>query len=259
MEITNSDLVILEKSKNVLENPDFIMQVIDKLGQPIDSLMKRLPDNYRDLVGEAIQKALLASLKVAMGTMDLNNKETSSFWHKIATTGLGAIGGVFGLPGFLVEFPISTTVMMRSILDIANSCGEDLTKHEVQLECLLIFALGGGNYQNNNANCSNYFSKRFALASSVRLAAQYIAENTVIDESAPVIVRLIASIAEFFGVDVTIDAAASAVPIIGAIGGGTINYLFIDQFQKLAGAHFTIKKLERIYGVDYIYKKYNSI
>jgi len=33
----------------------------------------------------------------------------------------GAVGGFFGLPGLIVELPISTTLMLRSIADIAEA------------------------------------------------------------------------------------------------------------------------------------------
>ena len=38
----------------------------------------------------------------------------------------GAIGGAFGLASVAVELPISTTIMLRSIADIARSEGFDV-------------------------------------------------------------------------------------------------------------------------------------
>ena len=43
-----------------------------------------------------------------------------------------------------------------------------------------------------------------------------------------------------------------SVPAIGAIGGGLINTIFMDHFQDIAQAHFTIRRLERHYGADVI-------
>jgi hypothetical protein len=179
---------------------------------------------------------------------------------KFLATATGVVGGTFGFTGFILELPVSTTIMMRSILAIANSHGECLTDPGTTMECLQIFALGGNSDNGKNSgNVSRYFATRNALAREMKLATQYLAENTLIDETAPAIVRFIAHIAAYFGVDVTTEAAAMAVPLVGAAGGGTINYLFMNQFQKMADAHFTIRKLERKYGEDYIAAKYIEI
>jgi hypothetical protein len=59
---------------------------------------------------------------------------------------------------------------------------------------------------------------------------------------------LIAQVASRFGVVVTQKLAAQAVPVIGALGGAAVNYAFIDHFQEIARAHFTVRRLERSYG-----------
>ena len=49
------------------------------------------------------------------------------------------------------------------------------------------------------------------------------------------------------------------MPIIGAIGGGGLNYVFVDHFQKIATAHFSIKRLERNYGEAQVKLAYEAI
>lgn len=46
---------------------------------------------------------------------------------------------------------------------------------------------------------------------------------------------------------------------MGAAGGASINLLFIDHFQDVAQAHFTIRKLERKYGQDAVRAEYERI
>ena len=53
--------------------------------------------------------------------------------------------------------------------------------------------------------------------------------------------------------------AAEALPVVGAAGGASINLLFIDHFQDVAQAHFTIRKLERKYGQDAVRAEYERI
>ncbi len=72
----------------------------------------------------------------------------------------------------------------------------------------------------------------------------------VVKWSPPGLVRFIAEIAARFGVVVTEKAAVQMVPILGAGTGGLINLAFMEHFQEIARAHFTIRRLERRYGQD---------
>ena len=71
------------------------------------------------------------------------------------------------------------------------------------------------------------------------------------------LVQLIAQIASRFGVVVTQKLAAQAVPLVGALGGAAVNYLFIDHFQEVARAHFVVRRLERRYGKDAVRAAYD--
>ena len=53
--------------------------------------------------------------------------------------------------------------------------------------------------------------------------------------------------------------AASALPVAGALGGATVNFLFTNHFQRIAHGHFTIRRLERHYGKEIIRGDYQSL
>jgi hypothetical protein len=82
----------------------------------------------------------------------------------------------------------------------------------------------------------------------VNEAASYISRRGVVERTAPAIARLLSAIASRFGVVVSEQAAAKAIPVIGAASGAVINVLFIDHFQDMARGHFIIKRLEAKYG-----------
>ena len=71
--------------------------------------------------------------------------------------------------------------------------------------------------------------------------------------------RLISTIASRFGVAVSEKAAAQAIPVVGAIGGGLINVLFMDHFQNTAEAHFCVRQLERAYGTGPVRNEYERM
>jgi hypothetical protein len=61
-----------------------------------------------------------------------------------------------------------------------------------------------------------------------------------------------------FGFVLSERAAASAVPVIGAIGGATLNVLFMDHFERLARGHFSIRRLERAHGAEVVDRLYRE-
>jgi len=189
---------------------------------------------------------------------DRGPRRSSDLLHKIVVTATGAGGGAFGLAALPIELPISTTIMLRSIADIARSEGERVRLPEVRLACLEVFALGGRTRSDDAAEVG-YFAVRAALARAVSEAAQYIAERGLVQEGAPVIVRFITQVASRFGVAVSEKAVAQAVPILGAAGGAVINLLFIDHFQDMARGHFIVRRLERTCGAELVRAAYERI
>jgi hypothetical protein len=67
------------------------------------------------------------------------------------------------------------------------------------------------------------------------------------------------AIAARFGVLVSEEVAAKAVPVIGAAGGGLVNVLFIDHFQDMARGHFIVKRLEAVHGSQMIQRVYDDL
>ena len=164
--------------------------------------------------------------------------------HKLAAAASGAVGGALGLAALPVELPISTTILLRSIAEIARDEGEDLSAPASALACVEVFALGGRTDE-EAAFEGGYFAVRAALAKSVSDSARFVASEGISAHSAPIIARLISQIAARFGVVVSEKVAAQAAPILGAVGGATVNAAFADHFQTLARGHFIIRRLER--------------
>jgi hypothetical protein len=243
----------------LLENPGIAAKITNLLATPIEKGFALLPDNWNVKVGEVTQAALSKAVHAAVFTMkDAPGEEASNIWHKIAVATTGGIGGFFGLPALAVELTISTTIMLRSIADIARSEGETISKIASKIACIEVFALGGPN-QGDDASKSGYFAIRAALARSVTKAAEYIAEKGLDEEGAPALVRLIIQIAERFSIQVSEKAAAQAIPAIGAAGGVLINTLFIDHFQDMARGHFIVRRLERKYGKEIVEATYKTV
>jgi hypothetical protein len=241
-----------------LEHPGLAISIAEKVGMPIDLLMKRLPDPVQAMIGKAIHRGLERCLEVALRGMGARSAVAAAKrGHTLLAAATGAAGGFFGLPGLLFELPVSTTLMLHSIAEIARSHGEDLADPESALNCLQVFALGAKS--TGKATDSAYYATRAALAQATREAASFIAEKGLVKTGAPVLVRFLSMVSGRFGVEVAEKAAAQMVPMVGAAGGAALNALFTTHFQTVAEAHFTVRELERAYGSGEVRRRYSLI
>ena len=248
----------LATAKAILENPGLAMKVSGLMGKPIEKGFELLPAGWRRSVGSATRDALFYALKGALLTMDAGAQQESPRLHKFASVLSGAAGGAFGLPALAVELPVSTTIICRSIADIARANGESLDEMPARMACIEVFALGGPSRTDDAAE-TGYFTVRAALAQAVSDAAQYLATHSAVKDGAPALVRLIALVAARFQVQVSEKAAAQAVPVIGAAAGALINLVFIDHFQDMSRGHFTVRRLERLYGESQVRAAYERL
>jgi hypothetical protein len=249
------DRADLGYAKNLLENPSLTAKIAGIVGKPIDLLLAGLPKGAADAVNVATRKALEAALSLAVSSMDERPRVASNWTHKGLVMASGAAGGAFGLAALAVELPVSTTIMLRSIADIARSEGESIATPSGKLACLEVFALGGGKDSDDGAE-SGYFAIRAALAKALSEAAEYIAERGLAAKGAPALVRFISKIAIRFAGPVAEKVAAQSVPVVGAAGGALLNALFIDHFQDMARGHFIVRRLERKYGPAIVKEEY---
>jgi EcsC protein family len=259
MALSSSETSDLKTAKTLLENPGLAAKVSDYVGSPIEKVLKQIPASWSVSVNDAARKSIETALDIALMTMDRDGRGTSSnWWHKLTSGATGAAGGAFGLPALAIELPVSTTIMLRSIADIARSEGEDLCCPEAKLQCIQVLALGGKS-KNDDVTESVYFAARAALAKAVSEAAAHLAEKGVSQSGAPAIIRLITQVAARFSIVVSEKAAVQAVPLVGAFGGAAINMLFIDHFQDMGRGHFIVRRLERLYGQDEIRRLYEGL
>ncbi|HEX6634787.1 MAG TPA: EcsC family protein [Usitatibacter sp.] len=260
MPLTKQALEELGSAKQALENPGIAARLSALAGSPVEKGMKMLPPGVQATVHSATQAALQRALAVAVKSLgSRRGAAPRDGLHRLAAALTGAAGGAFGLPALAVELPVSTTLMLRSIADIAAANGEDPRETETKLACLTVFALGSPRDRRDDPAESGYFAVRSALAAAVTEASKHLAQKGLAKGGAPALVRLIALIGARFGIVVSEKAAAQAVPILGAAGGALVNTVFIGHYQDMARGHFTVRRLERAYGEDEVRAAYESL
>lgn len=271
--ITEEDLLTIEKAKYAMEHLGWAIKQVNKVGNTLESGSRYIPNWTLSVIQRSTEKILLGILKANLLTISKNKafKKPSNSTYKAIVTGSGAVGGFFGSTTgigtaiFVSEMTISTKFIMRTIMDIARSQGEDINSLEGQLQCLEVFALGGLSKQDDGTETS-YYVTRAALSSVLKnVTASGI--NATIKAAAKsasvmgsnVVTKFIAKIAGRFSVIFTEKFVAQALPIAGAVGGGTINLVFVNHFQTMANAHFNLRRLERKYGKELVKTTYENI
>lgn len=257
--ISEADYQALVWAHQELEHPSLAARLTSVIGTPIEVGFKLLPGSWYRQVQRGVDKGLRKALSAAITTLhperDLHGHVTT---HRMLAATTGAAGGFFGLPGLLVELPITTTLMLRAIASVARSEGEDLASLETRLACIQVFALGART-EDDDAADTGYYGIRLALSLSVSNAMRHIAAHGLHSEGAPLLARLAALVASRFGIAVSKKAAAQIVPVVGAAGGALINLVFMQHFTDAARAHFIIRRLERHYGEAAIEAAYQRL
>ncbi|HRO58315.1 MAG TPA: EcsC family protein [Burkholderiaceae bacterium] len=257
--MNESDIAQLRTAKALLERPSLAARVSSFVGAPIEKGLEMLPERWKPAVDDTVRRSIEMSLELALRTLDVGRAgSAANRLHKLAAGASGAVGGAFGLPALAFELPLSTTIIMRSIADIARGEGEDLASTEARLQCVQVLALGGASKHDDAAE-TGYFAARAAMAKAVSEAVAHLARHGLAQQGAPALVRLVAQVASRFSVVVSEKAAAQAVPVVGALGGALINTVFIDHFQDVGRGHFTVRRFERLYGPQPVRRLYETL
>ncbi|WP_175672438.1 EcsC family protein [Burkholderia ambifaria] len=263
--LSPEDQNALRRAKQVLESPSLTMKLTGMLGAPVEKMIARLPDFATGKINDATQLALRKCLNIALRTLgkpqtpDAEPDKPSNLLHKLAVATTGAAGGAFGFLALPVELPVTTTLIFRSVCDIARSEGEDLGSVDTQLQCLAVLGMGGNPDKNEEDADLGYFVLRGALAQAISKASSDITTKGIAAHSSAAVFKLVQTVASRFSVQVTEQMAAKSIPAIGAVLGATVNTLFIDHFQQMAHGHFTVRRLERKYGSVAVKAAYQAI
>ncbi|EFO1626358.1 EcsC family protein [Escherichia coli] len=271
MSLEERELLDLEKAVKLLEQATITEKMTQMVGKPIDYLMSKLPKGAEAQIYSLVKKALHKAADAALWSLNNEpNREASTKTNKFFAAVSGAVGGTFGFSALAIELPLSITIMLRSVADIARSEGFDLDKVETKQACLEVFALGGPS-ENDDAVDTAYYATRRFTAEAMQILSKELSEiatkkasvnaamNLTPTQTGKWLATLIEKVATRFGIVITEKTAAQVVPVIGAFAGATLNIMFTDYYQNMARGNFIIKRLEKKYGSEFIKSEYMKI
>lgn len=244
-----------------LEHPSLAARLSDVIASPIGEGLKLLPRDWRKRIDRGVEASMLQAFNLALLSLrdqsEARPGTASNLSHKLLATSAGAVGGFFGPLSTLAELPITTTLMMRSIADIAVNEGEQLRDNpDARLACVQVFALGGRTQDDEDAEVG-YYGMRITLGLHFESVIEYVGKAD--GPHIPTIINLVRAVAARFGVVLSDKFAAQMVPVAGAMSGAALNLLFMQHYQQVARGHFIVRRLERHYGVDRVRDAYRRL
>ena len=257
--MTAADYQALSEAMRLLENPGLTAKLSNYIGMPVEKALAMLPQNLVKPVTLITRQALGRAMDAALLTLPAEYTAPSNrMGHKLLAGLSGALGGSFGIASLALELPLSATLMLRAIAAIAREHGEDLDDPRARLACMEVFALGGKSRSDDNSDVG-YYAVRAFLSKTLEESAKHVMKKGLAKEGAPALVKFINAVSQRFSVQVSQKFALQSLPAIGAVSGATVNVVFVSHFQEMAQAHFTIRRLERIYGQDRIRHVWKSL
>jgi hypothetical protein len=258
---TEEELKFIADAACFFEDPGVFIKALNVLGTGIEKAQKLLPVKAQKAVAQSVRFTIEKAVLVSAQTMPAKREafsfgesgkrsERSGMFHNAGSALVGGVGGFFGFAALPVEIPVSTLIILRSIMDTAQHYGHDIASAEVRMECVYVFSFGSDSPKDDSTE-SSYYTSRIALSQVMKNAAAFVVGNSAKDilaaienGTAPALLTFIAHVAEQFGVRVTKKLLAQTVPVIGAVGGAGINLAFSSFFKQAAAFHFGLRRLE---------------
>jgi len=234
-------------------------------GRGLHGMLAQLPAPLRKQVVRAANTAAADALTVAYRSVlpTLGRRRwlrlpvSPRLSERAVTLASGIAGGAGGMAGTMIELPVTTAFLLRSIARIAAEEGEDPRDDATRAECLKVLAIGApataspSTPASGEADAASYQAVRLAMAEIVSAAAGRAA-----GELFP---RLATAVLPRFGVSVTWKFAGQVVPLAGAAAGGLVNLAFTRHYQEKARGHFIVRRLERGHGEALVQSLYQQL
>jgi hypothetical protein len=257
--LSAEDQRLLQWAHRRLEQPHWAIRMAQVVGAPLQATLRLLPNAMHSQLQRMAEFCIRRALAFAIADLEKTSTARSLPRHdKTAAILAGGVAGFFGGTLLWVELPFTTLLMLRSIADVARRLGEDLNSPETRLACVEVFALGGG-AKTDYAADTGYYGLRLGLEWSKANALTALVESGLKGRGSPAAAEWIMGIARRFGMTLSEKAAVQFAPVVGAVGGATLNAVFIQHFREVARGHFTMRRLERKYGKDLVQRAYEQL
>ncbi|WP_297772192.1 EcsC family protein [uncultured Roseovarius sp.] len=199
-----------------------VIDILNLVGGHAEGMLDRLPPNVRIRLNDATEEALRRAAEAAHRSRGVVG-EQPAWMARAVTTSMGAMGGMGGLPTALAELPMTVTVLLRAIQDVAAEHGFDPSEPSVRFDSIEVFGAAGPLERDDGANLG-FVGTRMTL-------------------TGPALHALIARVAPRLAAVLGQKLAAQTLPLLGAAAGAATNYAYTRYYQDMAQVHFGLRRL----------------
>lgn len=198
------------------------LRLLNMAGAKGEAILSTLPAGIRDNMVEATEAALTLSMRGATASRAAVPDQKP--WVNTAmASALGAAGGAGGMASALVELPMTTTLLLRSIQGAAKAQGFDPKAENVTFDCIRVLSAAGPLDEDDGADLSFYTLRMTLTGGAVQ--------------------QMITAVAPRLAVVLGQKLATQTVPVLGAVAGATTNFLYARYYQDIAQVHFGLRRL----------------
>ena len=198
------------------------LRMLNLAGNKADALIDKLPAGVRNNLVDATEAALRVSMRAASGSRAAV-PDQKRWVNTAVASALGAAGGFGGATTALVELPLTTTLILRAIQDVARREGFDPEADSVTFDCIRVLSAAGPLEQDDGADLGFYTLRMTLTGGTVR--------------------KMISAVAPRLATVLGQKLATQTVPVLGAVAGATTNYIYTQYYQDIAHVHFGLRRL----------------
>ncbi len=198
------------------------VKFLNALGGQAESLIDQLPQPVRAGLRDATEQALNVSVSAAERSRRAV-PDQASWVNTAVTTAMGAAGGAGGVSTALVELPLTTTLLFRTIQGTAAKYGFDPRAASTKYDSLRVFAAAGPLQSDDGADTA-FLTVRLSVTGQM-------------------LGGLAKVLAPRFSVVLGQKLAAQSVPVLGAMAGATTNFVYARYYEQIAHVQFGLRRL----------------
>lgn len=213
-----------------------IIRVLNGMGGVLEDRLAALPPEARTRIEAITRMALEQGYGLAQRTPAMAARDPRTANALAAFT--GAAGGMGGVATAIAELPVTITLILRAVQEVATAHGFDTQTEAIRRETLRVFGAGGPLARDDGVDTA-FITARLTL-------------------TGPGLSGTIATVAPRLAASLGPKVVAQAVPVLGAVAGAGINVAYMRYFREMAEVRFGLLALASTHDPALVLARFNE-
>lgn len=210
--------------------------LLNGMGGVLEQRLAGLPPEVRTTIEAITRRALEQGYGLARRTPAIAGRDPRTATALAALS--GAAGGVGGVATALAELPLTITLILRALQEVAAAHGFDPEAEAIRRETLRVFGAGGPLARDDGVDTA-FITARLTL-------------------TGPGIVGMIGTVAPRLAISLGPKVVAQGVPVLGALAGAGINATYMRYYREMGEVRFGLLSLAASHDPDRVLAAFNA-